>query len=177
MLVDNQNCPDVSNIHSRSSVSMLHKTTPPHCPVARSTHLAPDWLLFCFVDVVVVVLSLGSYHYPEPPSPQSPQRDPLGHWTNGTAARGHMTRIWRLFSNRGQRNRQADCTFFKRPGSGQNLVYAQLWLDLTKPCLSKALAPNCSTWRRSIVPSSPVFFFSSPPFVLLFFLFAQPDGV
>lgn len=55
------------------------------CLAARSTHLAPDWLLlllFClvvFVDVVVVVLSLGSYHYPEPPSPQSPQRDPLGH--------------------------------------------------------------------------------------------------
>lgn len=174
---DHQNCPDVGNVHARSSVSMLHKTTLPHCPVARSTHLAPDWLLFCFVvfvDVVVVVLSLGSYHYPEPPSPQSPQRDPLGHWTNGTAARGHMTRIWRLFSNRGQRNRQTGrLHIFKRPGGGQNFFYAQLWLDLTKLCLPKALAPNCSTWRRSIVPSSPVFFFSSPPSVLLFFLFSQ----
>lgn len=144
-------------------------------------HPRSTWLvvvLFCFVDVVVVVLSLGSYHYPEPPSPQSPQRDPLGHWTNGTAARGHMTRIWRLFSNRGQRNRQTGKLYiFKRRGSGQNLAYAQLWLDLTKLCLSKALAPNCSTWRRSIVPSSLDFFFSSPPSVLLFFLFAQSDSV
>lgn len=144
-------------------------------------HPPSTWLvvvLFCFVDVVVVVLSLGSYHYPEPPSPQSPQRDPLGHWTNGTAARGHMTRIWRLFSNRGQRNRQTGKLYiFKRRGSGQNLVYAQLWLDLTKLCLSKALAPNCSTWRRSIVTSSLDFFFSSPPSVLLFFLFAQSDSV
>lgn len=144
-------------------------------------HPPSTWLvvvLFCFVDVVVVVLSLGSYHYPEPPSPQSPQRDPLGHWTNGTAARGHMTRIWRLFSNRDQRNRQTGKLYiFKRRGSGQNLVYAQLWLDLTKLCLSKALAPNCSTWRRSIVPSSLDFFFSSPPSVLLFFLFAQSDSV
>lgn len=100
---------------------------------------------------------------------------PLNQWDS--SKRSHDPDI-RLFSNRGQRNRQTGRLYiFKRPGSGQNLVYAQLWLDLTKLCLSKALAPNCSTWRRSIVPSSPVFFFSSPPSVLLFFLFAQPDGV
>lgn len=61
---------DLGDVHPRSSVSMRHKTTISHYPVAFSTHLAPDWLLCCFVvfvDVVVVVLSLGSYHYPEPP--------------------------------------------------------------------------------------------------------------
>ena len=127
------------------------------CLAARSTHLAPDWLLlllllllllFClvvFVDVVVVVLSLGSYHYPEPPSPQSPQRDPLGHSTNGTAARGHMTRKWRPSTNRSQRqtDRQTDrqTVTFKRPlvartlsvhGSDwtwPNSVYLRLWLQ------------------------------------------------
>lgn len=108
-------------------------------------HPPSTWLvvvLFCFVDVVVVVLSLGSYHYPEPPSPQSPQRDPLGHWTNGTAARGHMTRIWRLFSNRGQRNRQTGklhnlkgavaartLSMHSSDWTWPNSVYLRLWLQ------------------------------------------------
>ena len=164
---------DLGDVHPRSSVSMRHKTTISHYPVAFSTHLAPDWLLCCFVGCCCCRPLSRIISLPRTPPPQSPQRDPLGHWTNGTAARGHMTRIWRLFSNRSQRNRQAGRLYiFKRPGRGQNHVYAQLWLDLAKLCLSKALAPNCSTWRRLIVSSSPVFFFSSPPSVL-FFLFAE----
>lgn len=96
-----------------------------------------------FVDVVVVVLSLGSYHYPETPLLSSkPSKRPtrprlLGHSTNGTAARGHMTPGHGASPPIEARDRQTDCNVKQKqhtlslhtlPTGGRSIVTAPLLL-------------------------------------------------
>lgn len=124
----------LQNTHrlSLSRCVSCSSTAPPthSCLVARSIHLAPNWL---FVVVVVVlfscfcwccccrplsrIISLPRTPLSSKPSKRPTRPSPLGHSTNGTAPRGHMTRIWRLSTNRsqreGERNRQTDCNVKK----------------------------------------------------------------
>ncbi|MED6238221.1 hypothetical protein ATANTOWER_013186 [Ataeniobius toweri] len=92
------------------------------------------------------IISLPRIPLSSKPSKRPIRPRPLGQSTNGTAARGHMTRTWRLSTCRSQRQAdiQTDCNVKQtRPE-----LCLCMDSDLAKLCLCWAVAPNSTVHQE-----------------------------